>query len=182
MFMAGRRSKRLMMDGYNTLSTEDRIIVDKAAEKFNGDVFELLAYVDGYRDPETGAVNRREFIKSAAAVVAAMNVGTDSVLDKAAKKIIRPHIRKLKTTPGRADTGRIIDPRRNKNYERSEFNWIKRLMDEAGATKQEAEQQINKTLDELLSNQSAKLSRLKCLIVLLLVVVSIYLQHQKLSQ
>ncbi len=163
LYMAGKRAKGLMLEGFAELNPEQQRLVTNAAKHFGGDVFELLAYLDGYRE-EGGGINRRDFLKmtGAVAAAAASPVSGVSAVDKKAKDMILKRINEV-IVPGRAGkrrkkklTGRKIDPREvlGKNYARTKYNWVKRLMEEAGATKEEAEAAIDRVLDSAMSDQS----------------------------
>ena len=48
MYMAGKRAKSLMLEGYNKLSATDKKLIDKAASHFDGDIVAMMAFAIEY--------------------------------------------------------------------------------------------------------------------------------------
>lgn len=168
LYMSGTRAKRLMLEGYDKLSEYGKAKIDKAAEHFKGEtkddkIIALLAHLEGYIPPMPG-VTRREFMEGLGAVGTALSMPKpgESAMDEKSREMILKRIREI-IKPKRAgrrkkirETGRIVDPRSWKNYEQAKFNWVKRLMEEAGATRAEAQESIERVLNKALGKQELR--------------------------
>lgn len=173
LYMAGKRAKGLMLEGYGKLPADQRKLIDKAASQFKGKtdqdrILALLAHVT--KDAEqAGATSRREFLKALGAMAVASQTGlpVSDALDSAAAQIVLPDLdasrqRKVnRTRPHRKQkrkdkVGRLLEPQeRFKNPEQARFRWIKELTKQPGVSKEQAEAAIDRVIKRALEDQRA---------------------------
>ena len=164
MYMAGVRSKRLMLEGYSELPAMHRELIDQAASHFEGKthlekVFNLLAHVDGYTPSKTPAPTRRSFLKmmgAGAAAAAIPKTPSDTPIDMdALEGYMRTKMMGVRRR-GTKTTGKYVPL--DKRYRRPKavtFEKIKELMDKHGLTRDEVVSAMEKVSSRILRRQTA---------------------------
>lgn len=159
-YMAGVRSKRLMLEGFDKLSASDKMKVETAASHFQGKdlnekIFNLLVYVHQANSAQLPKINRRQFLKNLGigAVSAKVGLPTSSDVDQKAIEIVGPALK------GRAkkDAGRTL-PLHTKirNPEQARFNWRKEIMEQTGASEEDANTAISRAINHAIEDQRAE--------------------------
>jgi diguanylate cyclase (GGDEF)-like protein len=171
-FMVGRRAKLLMMEGYAKVTDEERALLNKAAKHFVGDtdeerVWQLLVHLtqEEVTDEQIDET-RRSFLKGAAAGMASgMMPGGGGDIDEVARKLVIPALRegvtkkiwKQRAGKRRAlarGSGRVADPEKVfRSPESWRYQMRKKIMDETGATKEQADAAIGRVVKGALEDQ-----------------------------
>ena len=181
-YMAGKRAKGLMLEGYNKLNAHDKSILDREAgnyegEDFNERLFNLLVDVtDVGATDKPAMITRRDILKGMAALGVAANVPMpgNTSLEKAAIELVLPmlkksNFKKFRNAAGRAqraartattaeamDLDRIVDPTKAfRKPEQARYTWVKKLMESDGVTREQAEEAIDSAIKKGFEDQMA---------------------------
>ncbi|MHC4431659.1 MAG: LPD38 domain-containing protein, partial [Planctomycetota bacterium] len=87
-FMAARRGRELMLEGYDKLSDEDKALIDRAAEKFGGNIIDMISFSE-MQDPELGERQGDTMSKSARRRVFELERDIEQLQEETKKGIYR---------------------------------------------------------------------------------------------